>query len=50
MSGMKDDDWDYEYKAGNDEAKLKYGNNADLALMEVSPEEVAEDIVKVCMS
>lgn len=46
MSGMKDDDWDYEYKAGNDEAKLKYGNNADLALMEVSPEEVAEDIVK----
>ena len=42
-------DWDYEYKAGNEEAKLKYGNNADLALMEVSPEEVAEDMVKVCI-
>lgn len=54
FSGMKDEDWDYEYKAGNDEAKLKYssssGNgssmNADLALIEVSPEEVAEDMVK----
>ena len=47
-SGAKDDDWDYEYTPGNEEAKLKYGNNADLALMEVSPKEVAEDIVKVC--
>ena len=28
---------------------MKYGNNvADLALMEVSPKEVAEDMVKVC--
>ena len=48
-SGAKDDDWDYEYTPGNEEAKLKYGNNnADLALMEVSPEEVAEDMAKVC--
>jgi hypothetical protein len=48
-SGAKDD-WDYEYKPGNEEAKLKYGNNvADLALMEVSPKEVAEDMVKVCV-
>ena len=28
---------------------MKYGNNADLALMEVSPKEVAEDMVKVCV-
>jgi len=53
FSGMKDEDWDYEYKAGNEEAKLKYSSsgsgssmNADLALIEVSPEEVAEDMVK----
>jgi hypothetical protein len=55
FSGMKDEDWDYEYKAGNDEAKLKYSSssgsmNADLALIEVSPEEVAEDMVKVSTS
>jgi len=49
FSGMKDEDWEYEYKAGNDEAKLKYGtnDNADLALIGVSMEEVAVDMVKV---
>jgi len=46
FSGMKDEDWEYEYKAGNEEAKLKYGSNADLALIGVSPEEVAEDMLK----
>jgi len=46
FSGMKDEDWEYEYKAGNEEAKLKYGSNADLALIGVSEAEVAEDMVK----
>ncbi|KAK1744036.1 hypothetical protein QTG54_005633 [Skeletonema marinoi] len=46
FTGMKDEDWEYEYKAGNEEAKLKYGSNADLALIGVSPEEVAEDMLK----
>jgi len=46
FSGMKDEEWEYEYKAGNEEAKLKYGSNADLALIGVSPEEVAEDMLK----
>ena len=49
FTGMKDEDWEYEYKAGNEEAKLKYGSNADLALIGVSPEEVAEDMLKVCL-
>ena len=48
-AGRKDDDWDYEYKPGNEEAATKYGADSDLALIEVSPEEVAEDIVKVCV-
>lgn len=46
FTGMKDEDWEYEYKAGNEEAKLKYGSNADLALIGVSPAEVAEDMIK----
>lgn len=46
FSGMKDEDWEYEYKAGNEEAKLKYGSNADLALIGMSEAEVAEDMVK----
>ncbi|KAL7451667.1 hypothetical protein ACHAWC_003493 [Mediolabrus comicus] len=46
LAGYKDDEWDYEYKPGNEEASKKYGAGADLALIEVSPEEVAEDIVK----
>jgi hypothetical protein len=50
FAGYKDDEWDYEYKPGNDEASKKYGAGADLALIEVSPEEVAEDIVKVCLN
>ncbi len=42
MTGMKDEDWDYEYKAGNEEAVRKYGDGAaDLAIIGVSPEEVA---------
>ena len=45
-SGTKSD-WEFEYKPGNDEAMQKYGSNADLALIEVSPDEVAEDMVKV---
>jgi len=49
FSGMKDEDWEYEYKAGNEEAKLKYGSNADLALIGMSEAEVAEDMVKVCL-
>ncbi len=50
FAGYKDDEWDYEYKPGNEEASKKYGAGADLALIEVSPEEVAEDIVKVCLN
>jgi len=46
FTGMKDEDWEYEYKAGNEEAKLKYGSNTDLALIGVSQEEVAEDMIK----
>ena len=49
FTGMKDEDWEYEYKAGNEEAKLKYGSNADLALIGVSQAEVAEDMLKVCL-
>lgn len=48
MTGMKDEDWDYEYKAGNEEAMTKYGDAPkDLAIIGVSPEEVAEDMAKV---
>ena len=50
FAGYKDDEWDYEYKPTNKEASKKYGAGADLSLIEVSPEEVAEDIVKVCLN
>lgn len=42
MTGINNEDWDYEYKAGNE-----YGDDSDLAIIGVSPEEVAEDMAKV---
>lgn len=53
-AGIRDDDFDYEYKPTNDEAAIKYSSaistsssDSDLALIEVSPADVAVDIVKV---
>lgn len=44
-TAVKNEGWEYDYKAGNKEAAAKYGDAADLAIIEVSPEEV-EDMAK----